>query len=295
MKTVGMVGIGLMGHGIATNIQKHGYSMVLFDHEGNQPLDALLAAGATKTNSLSDLAAQSDIIILCVTGTPQVEDILYREGGVLEGIKAGAVIIDCSTAIPSSTQKIALAVERKGAAFLDAAMTRTPKEAAEGRLNLTVGGDPALFETVKPLLQCYSENIVYAGPVGSGHQLKLIHNFVSLGFSAVLAEAAACAERSGISSQNFLEVVGKGGGDSVVLNRFRPFLESRDRMGFRFYITNALKDMGYYTAMAKEVGAVHGTAESIMNTYALASEVGGDPQATVPDMVEILANMKTSS
>ena len=100
------------------------------------------------------------------------------------------------------TQRIAVEVEKLGAKFIDAPMTRTPKEAAEGRLNLTVGGEREVFETVKPLLQCYAENIVFAGPVGSGHQLKLIHNFVSLGFSAVLAEAAACAERAEIPLPN---------------------------------------------------------------------------------------------
>ncbi|CAB3786107.1 2-hydroxy-3-oxopropionate reductase [Pararobbsia alpina] len=287
MKKVGMVGIGLMGHGIASNIVKHGHSMILFEHPGNQPLDGLREAGATTTPSLKELAAAADIIILCVTGTPEVEDVLFRKEGLLEGVKPGTIIIDCSTAIPSSTQRIAVEVEKIGVRFIDAPMTRTPKEAAEGRLNLTVGGDREVFETVKPLLQCYAENIVFAGPVGSGHQLKLIHNFVSLGFSAVLAEAAACAERADISSDVFLEVVGKGGGNSVVLDRFRPFLETRDRTGFRFYISNALKDMTYYTTMARESGAMHDNAESVRHTYELASKAA-DPKATVPDLVEIL-------
>ncbi|MFL9898325.1 NAD(P)-dependent oxidoreductase [Paraburkholderia fungorum] len=288
MKKIGMVGIGLMGHGIASNIVKHGYPMVLFEHPGNQPVDALREAGATTSPSLKEIAAAADVIILCVTGTPEVEDVLFRKDGLLEGVKPGTIIIDCSTAIPSSTQRIAVEVEKLGAKFIDAPMTRTPKEAAEGRLNLTVGGEREVFETVKPLLQCYAENIVFAGPVGSGHQLKLIHNFVSLGFSAVLAEAAACAERAEIPSEVFLEVVGKGGGDSVVLNRFRPFLETRDRTGFRFYISNALKDMNYYTTMARESGSVFNTAESVRRTYESASKVS-DPKSTVPDLVEILA------
>ena len=291
MKKIGMIGLGMMGHGIASNIIKHGYPMVLLEHPGNQPLQGLLAAGATTTKSAAFLAGAVDIIILCVTGTPEVEDVLYRTGGLLEGIKPGAIVIDCSTAIPSSTIRIAESIEKAGGRFLDAPMTRTPKEATEGRLNLIVGGDPVLFDTCKPLLECYAENIVLAGPVGSGHRLKLLHNFVSLGFSAVLAEAAACAVRSKIDPKVFVEVLAKGGGEGVILNRLRPYIESRDNSGFRFTIANALKDMSYYTTMAQEAGAVHSTAEAIRQTYADASKEG-PTQSTVPELITILADTR---
>lgn len=288
MKKIGMVGIGMMGHGIASNIIKQGYPMVLLEHPGNQALHRLVADGATTTDSAAALAGVVDIIILCVTGTPEVEDVLYRKGGLLEGIKPGTIVIDCSTAIPSSTIRIAESVEKAGGHFLDAPMTRTPKEAAEGRLNLIVGGDPALFEICKPVLECYAENIALAGPVGSGHRLKLLHNFVSLGFSAVLAEAAACAERSSIDPHVFVEILAKGGGEGAVLNRLRPYIESRDNSSFRFSIANALKDMGYYTTMAQEAGAVHDTADAIRQTYANAVKEG-QAQSTVPELVTILA------
>jgi 3-hydroxyisobutyrate dehydrogenase-like beta-hydroxyacid dehydrogenase len=288
MKKIGVIGIGLMGHGIATNIIKHGYSMVLLEHPGNQPLDSLVSAGATTTGSIAALAKEVDIVILCVTGTPEVEDVLYRAGGLLEGLTPGTIVIDCSTAIPSSTVRIAESVEQAGGRFLDAPMTRTPVEAAQGRLNLIVGGDPALFESCKPLLECYAENIVFAGPVGSGHRLKLLHNFVSLGFSAVLAEAAACAERSGIDARVFVEVLAKGGGEGAILKRLRPYIESRDNSGFRFSLSNALKDMTYYTTMAQEAGAVHVNAEAIRQTYATAREKG-TAQSTVPELVDSLA------
>lgn len=294
MKTIGMVGIGLMGHGIASNIIKHGYPMVLLEHPGNQPLDGLLAKGATTAQSPASLAAAVDIVILCVTGTPEVEDVLYQRGGLLEGIKPGTVVIDCSTAIPSSTIRIAERVEKAGGRFLDAPMTRTPKEAAEGRLNLIVGGDRALFETCKPLLECYAENIVFAGPVGSGHKLKLLHNFVSLGFSAVLAEAAACANRSDIDPNVFLEILTKGGGDGVVLNRLRPFIESRDSSGFRFSVSNAFKDLTYYTTMAAELGAMHGAADGIRQTYEFGLNQEGGKQLTVPEMITVLEQAGTA-
>lgn len=294
MIKIGMVGIGMMGHGIASNILKHGYPMVLLEHPGNQPLEGLMAAGATTTPSAAALAAEADIIVLCVTGTPQVEDVLLRSGGLLEGLKPGGIVIDCSTAIPSSTIRIAESVQKAGGGFLDAPMTRTPKEAAQGRLNLIVGGDPALFERCKPVLECFAENITLAGPVGAGHRLKLLHNFVSLGFAAVLAEAAACAERSEVDPKVFLEILTKGGGDGVVLNRLRPYIESRDGSGFRFTIANALKDMTYYTTMAQESGAMHETAESIRRTYAQALQDGPE-QSTVPELITLLAKAQPAA
>ncbi|MFP5475730.1 MAG: NAD(P)-dependent oxidoreductase, partial [Gammaproteobacteria bacterium] len=196
---LGMIGIGLMGHGIATNLVKHGHQLTVLEHPGNQPLDALLAAGARTAATPAALVADADYVILCVTGSPQVEAVLVGDGGLLKAIKPGTVIIDCSTSIPDSTLRMAKAVQQAGGRFLDAPMTRTPKEAAEGRLNLLVGGDAALLEECRPLLRCFAENIMHAGGIGAGHSMKLLHNYVSLGMVALLAEAAACARRSGVS------------------------------------------------------------------------------------------------
>ena len=110
MKKIGMVGIGLMGHGIATNILKHGYELAVFEHPGNQPLDALKAAKAVGYTSAAALAARSDVVILVLTGSPQVEQVLTGADGVLQGLRPGSVVIDCSTAIPSSSQRMAQAV-----------------------------------------------------------------------------------------------------------------------------------------------------------------------------------------
>ncbi|ALM86667.1 NAD(P)-dependent oxidoreductase [Bordetella sp. N] len=285
---VGIIGVGQMGHGIASNILKAGYPLVLLDHPGNQPVDDLLAAGARKADTPADVARQADIVVLCVTGTPQVEQVLLQDKGVLAGLRPQTIVIDCSTAIPSSTLKVAQAVTQAGGRFLDAPMTRTPKEAAEGRLNLIVGGDPALFEECLPLLRSYAENITHAGPVGSGHRLKLLHNYVSLGFSAVLAEAAACADRAQVDRGVLMDILAKGGGDGVVLGRLRPYIEQGDTNAFRFSIANALKDMGYYTAMAEETGAPHAAAEAIRATYAAASDAG-IAQAAVPEIIDFLA------
>src|SRR5690554_5500527 len=161
MKKIGMIGVGMMGHGIAMNVKKAGYPLFVLEHSGNQPLDSLIDQGLVTYKSPKELAEYCDIIILCVTGTPQVESVLFQPDGVLEGLNQGAIIVDCSTAVPSSTIQIARQVTEIGGQFLDAAMTRTPVEAAQGRLNLLVGADDALFNEITPLLQTFSENITH--------------------------------------------------------------------------------------------------------------------------------------
>jgi 3-hydroxyisobutyrate dehydrogenase-like beta-hydroxyacid dehydrogenase len=293
MKKIGMIGIGMMGHGIATNIVKHGYTLAVLAHAGNQPLDALKAAGVTTYDKPCDLAAAVDIVIICVTGSPQVEAVLTGDDGVLQGLhgrKAGTVVIDCSTAIPTSTERLAKLVAEAGGRFLDSPMTRTPKEAAEGRLNLLVGGDAALFEECKPLLACFAENITHAGAVGAGHRMKLLHNYVSLGFVSLLAEAAACAERSGVAPEVLVDVLAKGGGGGLALERMKPYLLSRDPSGLRFFMSNAAKDMGYYTTMAGDIGAARAIADGVHETFERALREG-DPQALVPELVSVLAKI----
>ena len=283
-KKIGLIGVGLMGHGIALNILRKGYALKFLAHAGNQPVDDLQDLGATALQTVSALGQWADIVILCVTGSPQVEEVLYRQdGGLLNVLEARQVIIDCSTAIPSSTARIANDVQAKGGRFMDAPMTRTPKEAAEGRLNLIVGSTPELFAECEPLLRTYAENITHAGPVGSGHRMKLIHNFVSLGFAAVLSEAAACSETSGIAPEVLLQILVKGGGDGVILNRFKPYIESRDNSGFYFSLSNALKDMTYYDTMATEASVAHGMAAAVKEAYTFGAHI--DDQAKVPDLM----------
>lgn len=293
MQHIGMIGIGLMGHGIATNIVKHGHALKVLDHPGNQPLDQLKAAGVTTRPTPKALAAESDVIILCVTGTPQVEAILLGDDGVLQSLKPGTIIIDCSTAVPSSTEKVAQAVIAAGGLFLDSPMTRTPKEAAEGRLNLLVGGDAALFERCLPLLKCFAENVTHAGPIGAGHRMKLLHNYVSLGSVALLAEAAACAERAGVNAQTFVDVLAVGGGWGAPLERLKPFLLAGDPNGLRFSIANALKDLTYYNAMASDTQADHTIAEAVKHTLTQATQEG-DPNDLVPLLIPRLVARKAS-
>ena len=288
MKNLGMIGVGLMGHGIATNLVKKGHPLTVLEHAGNQPLDDLRAAGVRTARTPAQLATQVDVLILCVTGSPQVEAVLQGEDGALATLRPGTIVIDCSTAIPSSTLRVAQAVAAAGGRFLDAPMTRTPKEAAEGRLNLLVGGDADLFAQCRPILACFAENIVHAGPVGAGHRMKLLHNYVSLGTATLIAEAAACARRAGIAPQVFVDVLGKGGGGGVALERLKPFIVDGDPTTLRFTIANAQKDLGYYNAMAQDGGADRTVAAAVLASLARAVDDGAGA-AFVPELVARIA------
>jgi 3-hydroxyisobutyrate dehydrogenase-like beta-hydroxyacid dehydrogenase len=287
MKKIGIIGIGMMGHGIASNVLKHGYELAVFEHPGNQPLDALKAGGATSFTSARELAAKCDAVILVLTGSPQVEAVLTGAGGVLEGLRPGSVVIDCSTAIPSSTLRMAQAVAAAGGRFLDSPMTRTPKEAAEGRLNLLIGGEAAVLEQCRPLLQCFAENITHMGPVGAGHSMKLLHNYVSLGMIALVSEAASCAQRNGVALDAFVDVLAKGGGGGIALDRLKPSLLTRDTSNLRFSIANACKDLGYYKAMATDAGAQRDIAAAVLATLEGALAQGGS-EALVPELPFLL-------
>lgn len=288
---VGIIGVGLMGHGIAKNVIKGGYALTFLDHPGNRPTDTLTAEGARAVSSVRAVAEASDVIILCVTGSPQVEAVVLGEQGLAAALGAGQVVVDCSTAQPASTRRVAGAVAARGARFLDAPMTRTPKEAEEGRLNLMVGGDPGTLDQVRALLETFAENIFHAGPTGAGHTLKLLHNFVSLGNSVLLAEASACARRGGVDMATFVDVLATGGGNSVVLDRLAPFILDGDDSNFRFTIDNSHKDMGYYTALADGLSVPSFAAHAVHQVYALAQALGNGGRP-VPALVDVLDKMK---
>ncbi len=284
---IGMIGIGLMGHGIASNLVKHGHQLTVLEHAGNQPLDALLAAGATTATTPKAVAAGVEMVILCVTGSPQVEAVLLGDDGVLAGLTKGTTVVDCSTAVPSSTVKLAEAVVAAGGRFVDSPMTRTPKEAAEGRLNLLVGGDQDVYAFCLPVLKCFAENIAHVGTIGAGHRMKLLHNYVSLGCAALIAEAAACALGDGIAPDVFVDVLAKGGGGGAALERLRPFLLNGDPTGLKFAMSNALKDLGYFTTMAGDSGAAHQIADAVQATFDQAVGQGAG-NAFVPELVALL-------
>jgi len=288
---VGLIGVGLMGHGIARNILRRDYSLAYLAHPGNRPTEDLDALGACAIQELSDLIQRSDVVLICVTGSPQVEEVVLAENGLASQVRPGQIIVDLSTVEPATTSRVHAAIGQRGGVYMDIPMTRTPKEAEAGRLNLLAGGDASTLETLRPLLSTFAENIYHAGPVGAGPALKLLHNFVSLGHCAVLAEAAACAANTDVDMTTFLDVLKTGGGDSVALTRLSPYITERDEAGFLFTLGNCAKDMSYYADMAQARGCASDTAVAIRDLYRRLS-AGGNEGLPVPRMVDLLDGKK---
>ena len=215
-ESVGFVGLGLMGHGMAKNIVEKGFALTVTAHRNRAPIDDLVKRGATEVASLDELAKRSSIILLCVTGSPEVEAVIR---GLRPGLKRGAVIIDCSTADPTSTVALAAQLAADGIDFADAPLSRTPKDAWEGKLDTMVGASDAVFARIKPVLETWAGKIVHIGGVGDGHKMKLLNNFVSLGYAAIYSEALALASKVGISPERFDSVI-RGG--IHVLNLSHP-------------------------------------------------------------------------
>ena len=294
MKTdckIGIVGVGLMGHGIALNILRAGWPLGYVRHAGNQPTEDLDDLGACGVDDLADLARSADVVLLCLNGSPQVEAVMLGADGLLTHLRPGSVVVDCSTAIPSSTRQIAAHVAKAGSRFMDAAMTRTPIEAREGRLNLLIGADPSLLDEVIPLLACFSEHRFHAGDVGAGHALKLLHNFVSLGTVTLISEAFACANASGVSADILVDVLRTGGGHGAALDRLAPFVLDGDTSRLRFSVANARKDLDYYVTLAQHAGALHGVADGVLDALASMETAGMAARymAEAPDALADLA------
>lgn len=284
---IGLIGAGLMGHGLARNLLRHGHPLSVLQHPGNRPLDELLSLGATIRTTPAAVAREAAVVILCVTGSPQVEEVLTAPEGVLAGLRPGAVVVDCTTAIPESTVRMAARVEAAGGRFIDAAMTRTARDAHEGRLNLLVGGNEDTLAEVRPVLACFAENITWVGGTGAGHRMKLLHNFVSLGFLSLLAEASACARRAGVPDKVLVEVLAAGGGGGIALERLKPYLLSGDPSALQFFVANALKDITYYREMAQETRSARGIADAVGTMLAGVVEAGAG-ERMVPQLVSWL-------
>ncbi|WP_306132193.1 NAD(P)-dependent oxidoreductase [Roseivivax marinus] len=281
---VGLIGVGLMGHGIARNVlSRGGHALSFLDHPGNQPTDEIVSLGGRSVSSPAGIAAECDVILLCVTGAPQVEAVME---GLLPALRPGTVVVDCSTSLPETTLRMGARTEEARGAYLDAPMTRTAAHAHAGTLNLLVGGEADTLDRVRPVLDTFTETVTHVGPLGQGHRLKLLHNFVSVGFMTLLAEAAAQSADAGVDPAVLVDVLANGGGASAALDRLAPFIVDGDRSGLPFAVSNAAKDIDYYRDMAEAAGAQRTVADGVSSAIHGVSE-GQGGQAYVPELVRL--------
>jgi 3-hydroxyisobutyrate dehydrogenase-like beta-hydroxyacid dehydrogenase len=272
---IGFIGLGLMGHGMAKNLVAKGFPLTVTAHRNRAPLADILAAGAVEAKTHAELVRGSDVVILCVTGTPQVEAIVYGADGLLANAREGQIFVDTSTAEPASTARIHADFAKKRAHFVDAPLARTPKEAEEGRLNIMVGADDATFDALKPVLSAFCENVIHAGPAGHGHTLKLINNFMAMSIATATAEALATAAKAGVSLRKLHEVISAGAVNSGIFQMLAgKMLESGDLAGLKFTLVNAMKDLRYYTHLAESLPVSAIVGEAVHQTLVNANLLG---------------------
>jgi 3-hydroxyisobutyrate dehydrogenase-like beta-hydroxyacid dehydrogenase len=291
--SIGFIGLGMMGHGIAKNLLKKGHPLRFKAHRNRSTLQDLLDAGAVEVDTRAALA-KADVVILCVTGSPQVEEIVYGADGLLAAARPGLIVIDTSTAEPASSTRIRHDFAAKGTKFIDAPLARTPKEAEEGRLNTMVGADDADFEALRPVFAAFCENIIHVGPPGHGHVLKLVNNMLAMSQAAAIAEAMAAAAKAGLSLQKVFEVISAGGVNSGIFQMMVGKALQGDLSGLKFAIGNAQKDLRYYTHLTETLPTVSFMAEAAHQTFVQAANLGyGDKFiASLLEVQEQISNVK---
>ncbi len=289
-RTIGLIGVALMGYGMAKNLVTKGHPLVLLGHRNREPVEHLLSLGAKEAKTARELAAQCDIVHLCVTGSPQVEANLRGPDGVIASAKRGLIVIDCSTSNPVSTLALGEELKAAGMTLVDAPLSRTPVEAEAGTLDTMVGCDDATFATIEPVLRCWAGHVVHLGPLGLGHKMKLVNNFVAMGYAALFAEALAIARKAGLTVEQFHSVIGAGRMRSGFYDTFMQWSLAGNENAHKFTISNAHKDMRYLASMANEVGAVNNIQTLVKNSFA-AMEAAGDGARYVPMLADFIAHL----
>lgn len=271
---IGFIGVGLMGHGMAKNIVEKGFPLKVMANRNREPVEDLVKRGASEAKSAKAVAAASDVVFICVTGAPQVEAVVNGPEGLRAGAHRGLTIVDCSTSEPTLTRRLAEDLAPLGVTFLDAPLSRTPKEAWEGKLDVMTGGAEADLARVHDAIACFAGRIVHVGPVGAGHTMKIVNNFISMGYAALYAEALAVAKANGVAPKAMNAVLSGGRMDCGFYQTFFKYVIERDENAHKFTLANAHKDMRYCASMAQASGIANPMGNAVKNYFAMAEAQG---------------------
>ena len=291
IERVGFIGLGIMGKPMALNLLKAGFAVTVYNRTP-QRVAPLREAGAAVAASPADLARQCDVIVSCVTADADVLAVhLDAKTGVLAGVRAGAVVIDCSTVSPAVARQCGSALAAKGAAFLDAPVSGGQGGAEAGTLSIMVGGDPAALEKVRPALQAMGKTITHCGPGGSGYIVKLC-NQVLVAINLVgVSEAIALAQACGVNAQAMLQAVGGGAAGSWSLSNLGPKILAGDyRPGF--FVDYLLKDLRMTRELADAAATPLPAAALAETLYRAASDQGLGRQGT-PSVFEVVKGLRS--
>ncbi|MCL1114491.1 NAD(P)-dependent oxidoreductase [Shewanella basaltis] len=285
---IGFIGLGLMGGNMVENLQKRGYQLNVMDLN-KDAVATCVARGAKAVSSAKELAAASDIVMLCLTTSAVVEKLVYGDDGILAGIKEGSVLIDFGTSIPSSTRKIGADLAAKGAGMIDAPLGRTPAHAKDGLLNIMAAGDIDTFNKVKPVLDDQGENVFHLGELGAGHTTKLINNFMGMTTVCAMSQAFAVAKLAGVDRQQLFDIMSAGPSNSPFMKFCKNYaVDGVSDLGFS--IANANKDLGYFLKMVEDLGTESKIAEgSSANLQAAFDEGLGN--GNVPEIFDYFVKL----
>ena len=253
MKSIGFIGLGAMGFPIASNLLNAGYSLSLGFHRDKAPAELLAQKGAVICGTYKEVASRSDTIFTVVPADREVEEVIFGENGLCEGLKKGQTIIDMSTIDLTRSREFALRLRGKGVCFLDAPISGGPKGATAGTLAIMVGGDREAFEENKSLLDVIGKTIIYCGSNGMGLAAKMANNLIVAAEMAAISEAMCLAVKAGIDSNELYNVLKGATANSYILNAKMPsYLTNEYSPGFKLSLM--CKDLNIISGVAKKLG-----------------------------------------
>jgi len=239
---IGFIGAGFMGYGIAHNLLKSGHLLRVIANRKRDNIKKLVGQGATEARNYHELLMGAEAVVSCVGTAEQIEEVVARAEQHLE---KNVLWIDCTTSRPQTAVTLHRRLKKLEVDFMDAPVTRGPKEAEAGRLISFVGADPAVFEKARPLIACYSESVTHIGPAGSALQVKLLNNFITMGQVALVVEAMQAADRAGIDRRKLASILSQGAANSGTLQKMVPPALEGDYGGHVFSLGNGAKDVRY--------------------------------------------------
>jgi 2-hydroxy-3-oxopropionate reductase len=275
---VGFIGLGIMGKPMAENLIEAGHELVAYNRtrEKAEDLD-----GATVAETPREVAERSDIIITMLPDSPQVEEVLAGEDGVLEGVKEGALIVDMSTISPVVTEELAGEAEERGASMLDAPVSGGDVGAIDGTLSIMVGGSEEDFGRALPLFEVMGKTVTHVGPVGTGQVVKAANQIVVALTIEAVSEALVLGSKAGVSPEKILDVLGGGlAGNKVMEVKREKMLEHSFDPGFRVELHH--KDLGIALAAGREYGVnlpVTAVVDQMFETLKMLGRGGQDHSA----------------
>lgn len=284
---IGFIGLGYMGHGMAKNLRLKGYDLWVRGRANRTPVESLLALGAHEAASPKAMAGACDIIHICLSNSPQIEEVMRAPDGILAGARPGLIVIDTSTANPASTAALAGELAARGGHFVDAPLGGTPVQAEAGQLSAMVGCDAAMLDQITPVISAWAARITRIGPVGSGHKMKLLMNFIGMSYGALFSELVVLGAKVGIAPQTIREVIAPSRMGCGFFETFMAYVVDRDRDSHKFTLANAAKDMRYLNDMAAEANMVNIMAGAAKHyyTHAIATGKGADHVPMLSDHV----------